>query len=136
MTPEEKYQLSISDVTQLKMQVDKLSGVVGEMKVKFDDMPDIEAKLEKFYGDINEIRIDVNKIVSALTGDTYNPEGMVSRVKKIQDYYEETAKQITDIKFQIKNKNIHVNLIIGFVVFVASMVARTVWEYFFKKSAP
>jgi len=143
---ERKYASSISDIAVLRGQVEKLASAVGDMKLKLDDMPDMESKIEKLTSDVAKMQIGVTRVLSALTGDELNPEGLISKVQKSKDdigdfkkemrlQVEDVSRQVKEVVQQLNKKDINVKLVIAFVVFIATLIGKTIWEYWFNRKA-
>lgn len=130
---ENERRYSKDEVEVLRRKFDELAGVVGSMKIKLDDVGDMQKQMDGMTLSINSMQLDLKQIVDAMKGGPYNPEGMIMQIKKIKDYYEETKTQVTDIKFQLNKKNVNVNLIIALATLIVTLLVKTIWEFFTAK---
>jgi peptidoglycan hydrolase CwlO-like protein len=137
---ERRYQESISDVKDLKKQMDNLSGNFGTLQTKLGKVSDLEGKVDGLERRMHEVGHQINKLDSSLErmlevlkGSDLYPDGMVKQVSKTREMMDEMRTKITDIERKIDKKNLYVNALWALAALVGTLLVKTVWDYFTTK---
>lgn len=130
---EKTYRQSMDELTIMRKQVDELSNIVGGLKYKIEELGDMDSRLEKLTGAVENMRSDLGRMTEAMIGSSYNPEGIVSSLKKVKENLEETQKDVADVRFQLNKKDVSIKVIIALAIFIATWLGKSIIEFFTKK---
>lgn len=134
---ERRYQESISDVKDLKKQMDNLSGNFGSLQTRIGKVSDLESKVDgiekqvgEMGGQINKLATSVDKLLEVLAGSSLYPDGVVKQVSKTREMMDEMKTKIADIERKIDKKNLYVNALWALAALVVTLLCKSAWDYF------